>query len=53
MLGDNLDSLGGKEGQVKMKTGQNVNLGGEFRSVPTGEVSAETKGGGLDNKEYA
>lgn len=53
MLGDNLDSPGGKEGQIRMKPGQNVNLGGEFRTVPAGEVTAETKGGGLDSKEYA
>jgi hypothetical protein len=53
LLDDNLDSPGGKEGQIKMKQGQNVNLGGEFRNVPTGEVSAETKGGGLNKNEYA
>ncbi|MDQ3711353.1 MAG: hypothetical protein M3388_03960 [Acidobacteriota bacterium] len=56
LLDNNLDSPGGKEGQIKMRSGQNVNLGGEFRSVPSGEVNAETKGGGLDNldnKEYA
>jgi hypothetical protein len=53
LLDDNLDSPGGKESQVRMKPGQNVNLGGEFRAVPTGEVAQETKGGGLDNKEYA
>ena len=53
LLDDNLDSPGGKEGQIKMKPGQNVNLGGEFRNVPSGEVNAETKGGGLDGKEYA
>jgi hypothetical protein len=53
LLDKNLDSPGGKEGQIKMKPGQNVNLGGEFRNVPAGEVTAETKGGGLDNKEYA
>ncbi len=54
MLDNNLDSPGGKEGQIKMRPGQNVNLGGEFRAVPTGEVAQETKGGGgLDNKEYA
>ncbi len=53
MLDDNLDSSGGKEKQIKMRRGQNVNLGGEFRNVPTGEVKEETKGGGLNNKEYA
>lgn len=53
MLDNNLDSPGGKEGQIKMKQGQIVNLGGEFRNVPNGETTAETKGGGLDSKEYA
>lgn len=53
LLDSKLDSPGGKEGQIKMKRGQNVNLGGEFRNVPSGEVKAETKGGGLDGKEYA
>jgi hypothetical protein len=53
LLDNNLDSPGGKEGQIKMKPGQNVNLGGEFRNVPSGEVNAETKKGGLDGKEYA
>jgi hypothetical protein len=53
MLDQNLDSPGGKEGQIKIKQGQNVNIGGEFRSVPSGETSAETKGGGLNGKEYA
>lgn len=53
MLDDKLDSLGGKEQQIKMKAGQNVNLGGEFRNVPTGEVAQETKGGGLNKNEYA
>ena len=53
MLDDNLDSGGGKEQQIKMKPGQNVNLNGTFRNVPTGETTAETKGGGLNNKEYA
>lgn len=53
LLDNNLDSPGGKEGQIKMRPGQNINLGGEFRSVSSGEVTAETKGGGLGNKEYA
>ncbi len=53
LLDDNLDSPGGKESQVRMKPGQNVNLGGEFRNVPTGEVAQETKGGGLNKNEYA
>lgn len=53
MLDANLDSPGGKEGQIKMRPGQNVNLGGEFRSIPTTETKEENKDGGLNNKEYA
>jgi len=53
MLDNNLDSTGGKEQQIKMKTGQNVNLGGEFRNVPTGETNMEAKEGGLNKNEYA
>jgi hypothetical protein len=53
MLDDKLDSPGGKEGQIKMKPGQNVNLGGEFRAVPTVETKAENQTGGLNAKEYA
>lgn len=52
MLDDNLDS-GGKEKQISMKSGQNVNISGAFRNVPTGEVKEEAKGGGLNQKEYA
>ncbi len=53
LLDNNLDSPGGKEGQIKIRRDQNVNLGGEFRNVPTDEVAQETKGGGLDKSEYA
>lgn len=53
MLDNNLDSAGGKEKQIKMRAGQNVNLGGEFRNVPSGEVKEETKEGGLNKNEYA
>ncbi len=53
MLDDNLDKAGGKEKQIRMKAGQNVNLGGEFRNVPNGEVKEESKVGGLNSKEYA
>jgi hypothetical protein len=53
MLGENLDSSGGKENQIRMRRGQTVNLGGEFRNVPTNdEVAQETKGGGLSKNEY-
>lgn len=53
MLDNNLDSAGGKEKQIKMKQGQTVNLGGEFRGVPTGETKEESKEGGLNKNEYA
>jgi len=53
LLDNNLDSPGGKEGQIKIRRDQNVNLGGEFRNVPTDKVAQETKGGGLDKSEYA
>ena len=54
MLDENLDSPGGKEGQIKIRAGQNVKLAGAFRSVPTtGEVGGERQGGGLNQKEYA
>jgi hypothetical protein len=52
MLDENLDSSGGKENQIKMRRGQKVNLGGEFRNVPTNEVAQETEGG-LSRNEYA
>jgi hypothetical protein len=53
MLGENLDSSGGKENQIKMRSGQTVNLGGEFRNVPTdNDVAQETRGGGLSKNEY-
>ena len=53
MLDENLDSPGGKESQIRMKPGQNVNLGGSFRTIPTGEVKAETQNSDLSQKEYA
>ncbi len=53
LLNNNLDSTGGKKGQIKMRSGQNVKLGGEFRNVPTDEIAQKTKGGGLDKNEYA
>lgn len=53
MLGENLDSSGGKENQIRIRRGQTVNLGGEFRNVPTNdEVAQETKGGGLSKNEF-
>jgi hypothetical protein len=53
MLDESLDSGGGKEKQIKPRRGQMINLGGEFRNVPTGEVKEETQGGGLNKNEYA
>lgn len=53
MLDENLDSAGGKEEQVKIRPGQNLKLAGSFRAVPTGEVTDERQGGGLNGKEYA
>jgi hypothetical protein len=42
-----------KKGESKCVPVKYVNLGGKFRNVPTDEAAQETKGGGLDNKEYA
>lgn len=53
MLDESLDSGGGKEKQIKPRPGQMINLGGEFRSVPTAEVKEEAKDGGLNKNEYA
>ena len=53
MLDESLDSGGGKEKQIKPRPGQMINLGGEFQSVPTGEVKEETPSGGLNKNEYA
>ena len=53
MLDENLDSPGGKESQIKMKPGQNVNLGGSFRTIPTAEVKDEAQNRDLSQKEYA
>lgn len=54
LLDENLDSPGGKEGQIKIRPGQNVKLAGSFRAVaPNGEARGETQGGGLNQKEFA
>ena len=53
MLDENLDSGGGKENQIRMKPGQNVNLGGSFRTIPTAEVKDEAQNRDLSQKEYA
>lgn len=49
------DSAGGEEKIVRVKDGQNLNLSGEFRRVPTRELKEETesrKDGTLTAKEY-
>ncbi len=53
MLDENLDSPGGKESQIRVKPGQNVNLGGSFRAIPTAEVKNESQNSDLSQKEYA
>ncbi len=53
MLDENLDSPGGKESQIRMKPGQNVNLGGSFRTIPTAEVNDAAQNSDLSQKEYA
>ncbi len=55
-LDESQDTAAGKEKAVQVKPGQNLNLTGDFRAVPTGEVNAETapkKDGSLTAKEYA
>lgn len=52
MLGENLDSGGGKEQQIRIRAGQTVNLGGEFRTVPNAETKDE-QSRDLNQKEYA
>lgn len=52
MLDESLDSGGGKEKQIRMKQGQTVNLGGEFRNAPNAETTDE-KSRDLNQKEYA
>lgn len=52
LLDENLDSGGGKEQQIKMRPGQTVNLGGDFRSVPNAETKDE-QSRDLNKGEYA
>jgi hypothetical protein len=52
MLDDKLNA-GGKEQQIRIKSGQTLNLDGEFRNVPTGEVKNEVQNRDLNSKEYA
>ncbi len=53
MLDESLDSPGGKEGQIKIRPGQNIKLGGSFRNLPSGEVKNEAQNSDLSQKEYA
>ena len=55
-LDESQDTAAGKEKQVKVKAGQTLNLSGDFRTVPTEDIKAETapkKDGTLTSKEYA
>lgn len=53
MLSESLDTGGGKEQQIKMRSGQTVNIGGDFRRVPDGETKDETENRDLNKAEYA
>lgn len=53
MLSESLDTGGGKEQQIKMRPGQTVNIGGDFRRVPDGETKDETENRDLNKAEYA
>ena len=50
-LGENLDSGGGNEQQIKIRRGQVINLNGDFRSLPNEETAEDAQGGGLTAKE--
>lgn len=55
-LDESQDSAAGKEKAVRVKPGQVLNLSGDFRAVPNGELNAETapkKDGMLSAKEFA
>ena len=52
LLDENLDTGGGKEKQIKMRTGQTVNLSGDFRRVPDAETRDEQQRN-LNQREYA
>lgn len=52
MLDDSLNQ-GQKEEQIKIRAGQNLQLGGEFRAVPTAEVKDEAQNRDLSAKNYA
>lgn len=52
LLDDKLDSPGGKESQIRVRAGQNVQLTGDFRPVPTQETFEEAQHGGLKLKDF-
>ena len=53
MLNENLDSGGGKEQGIRIRSGQTINLAGDFRRIPSGEVKEETQNRDLNKSEYA
>lgn len=53
MLDEKLDSGGGKESQIKMRQGQTVNIGGNFRRVPDANTQEERQNRDLNKTEYA
>lgn len=53
MLDEKLDSGGGKESQIKMRSGQTVNIGGNFRRIPDANMREEAQNRDLNKTEYA
>lgn len=53
MLLDDKLNVGNMEERIKIRPGQVVNLSGDFRSVPTGEVKDEEQNRDLNRAEYA
>ena len=53
MLSENLDSGGGKEQQIKIRSGQTLNINGDFQRVPDAETKEETQNRDLNKAEYA
>jgi hypothetical protein len=51
LLDESLDSAGGKEKQIKIRRGQNLNIGGAFQSVPEAETREEQQRD-LNQREY-
>lgn len=54
LLDDKLDSPGGKEGQIRARAGQLVNLGGTFQAIPARslEVQDDRNDGSLNAREF-